>query len=253
MKNILLLLAVVLTLGVLLAAAQQVNTFCAENLPCTISGSWTYSVPIVSSVTTGTAPLSINSTTQVTNLNASQLGGLNPPASAFLGLTDTQSPTNKTLIGASSGNSVTLLNAQANSAAVTGTGSAVTLYTYSVPASDVANLKGIRVHAGWVHSVGSALVTYTLTLNGVAIIGTLSDSGLNGNGAVLDVDVLNTGATTGTVKEMCLNGSLGSVETAFTNNVSGLNWSSNQTLQFTFSVASSDKVTPVFWLVELIQ
>lgn len=49
-----------------------------------------------STVATGTAPLSVTSTTQVPNLNASQLGGLNPPASAIVGISDNQALTSKT-------------------------------------------------------------------------------------------------------------------------------------------------------------
>jgi hypothetical protein len=41
MRSTLLLLAVVLGLGVLLAAAQT-NTFCSSNLPCTVSALWNY-------------------------------------------------------------------------------------------------------------------------------------------------------------------------------------------------------------------
>src|SRR5579859_5500740 len=51
----------------------------------------------ISTIATGTAPLNVTSITQVPNLNVSQLGGLNPPGSAILGLTDSQAPTNKTL------------------------------------------------------------------------------------------------------------------------------------------------------------
>jgi hypothetical protein len=41
MKSTLILLAVILTLGVLLAAAQT-NTFCAANLACTVTGAWNH-------------------------------------------------------------------------------------------------------------------------------------------------------------------------------------------------------------------
>jgi hypothetical protein len=154
--------------------------------------------------------------------------------------------------GASSGNTITLLNAQANAAAVTGTGSAVVLYTYSLPANTVATLKGIRVRTGYVHSTGSALVAYTLTLNGVAIVPNQSLSGNSGQGAIIDVTVLNTGATTGTMFDEWFDGSLNQIVTINTAAATGLAWGSNQTLQFTFNVAATDKVTPIFWLVELI-
>lgn len=62
-----------------------------------VQGANSFNQPITSTIATGTAPLSVTSTTQVPNLNVSQLGGLNPPASAILGLTDAQAPTNKTI------------------------------------------------------------------------------------------------------------------------------------------------------------
>ena len=51
----------------------------------------------VSTVTSGTAPLTVTSTTQVSNLNASLLAGKSPPAGDIVGTTDTQTLTNKTL------------------------------------------------------------------------------------------------------------------------------------------------------------
>ena len=66
-----------------------------------LSNNWTglnsFSKQITSTLATGTAPFSIASTTVVPNLNAQLHGGLAAPASAILGLTDTQSPTNKTI------------------------------------------------------------------------------------------------------------------------------------------------------------
>jgi hypothetical protein len=57
----------------------------------------TFRGQITSTVSTGTAPFSIASTTLVPNLNVGLLGGLSAPASAILGLTDAQAPTNKTI------------------------------------------------------------------------------------------------------------------------------------------------------------
>ena len=51
----------------------------------------------VSTVTSGTAPLVVSSTTQVSNLNASLLAGKTPPAGDIVGTTDIQTLTNKTL------------------------------------------------------------------------------------------------------------------------------------------------------------
>jgi hypothetical protein len=51
----------------------------------------------ISTVTTGTSPLSINSQTLVTNLNADYLRGKTPPSGNIVGTTDTQTLSNKTL------------------------------------------------------------------------------------------------------------------------------------------------------------
>lgn len=117
------LTAVLLLFAASIVASPQVNTFCASNLACTISGTWTHSAQIISSVATGTAPFSVASTTQVANLNASQLGGLNPPASAIVGISDTQTLTGKTFDTAGAGNVFKINGTQIS--ATTGTGSAV--------------------------------------------------------------------------------------------------------------------------------
>jgi hypothetical protein len=51
----------------------------------------------VSTVASGTAPLTVNSTTQISNLNASLLAGKSPPAGDIVGTSDSQTLTNKTL------------------------------------------------------------------------------------------------------------------------------------------------------------
>jgi hypothetical protein len=51
----------------------------------------------ISTVTTGTAPLTVTSTTQVSNLNASLLAGKSAPTGDIVGTTDGQVLTNKTL------------------------------------------------------------------------------------------------------------------------------------------------------------
>lgn len=77
-------------LGVASCAAQlnQANTWTASQ---------SFSLPIISTVSTGTAPLTIASTTVVPNLNASSLNGKTAPNGTILGTTDTQAETNKTL------------------------------------------------------------------------------------------------------------------------------------------------------------
>jgi hypothetical protein len=77
--------------------ANATNLVGPGNITGTFGGSPTLSVPLNSSVATGTGPLIVASTTQVTNLNAQLHGGLAAPGSAILGLTDSQAPTNKTI------------------------------------------------------------------------------------------------------------------------------------------------------------
>lgn len=76
------------------AAAQTIT---GQPLTLTSSAPLAVGAQVTSTVSTGTAPFSIASTTQVPNLNVSQLGGLTPPGSAIVGLTDIQTLTNKTL------------------------------------------------------------------------------------------------------------------------------------------------------------
>lgn len=91
------LTAAALLLAAAIVATPQVNTFCASNLTCAISGAWTFSTQVASTVSTGTAPLSIASTTVVPNLNAQLHNGLAAPASAIVGISDTQTLTNKSI------------------------------------------------------------------------------------------------------------------------------------------------------------
>jgi hypothetical protein len=202
----------------------------------------------VSSVATGTAPFSIASTTVVPNLDAQFHNGLLAPASAIVGISDAQTLTNKTLTGASSGNSVSLLNAQANASAIVGTSSAVTIYTYTIPANTVGNLKGIRLTVTVNHSTGSASVAYALTLNGQSVW--TNSNSLTGFGSG-QFTILNTGATSGTFSRTAQ--LFGSGGDSWTDPIPSLSWSSNQALTLTFNVANTDQVTPIQWVVEVIQ
>lgn len=61
------------------------------------SGNVTFTNQITSTLPTGTAPFSIASTTVVPNLNAQLHNGLTAPASAIVGISDSQILTNKTM------------------------------------------------------------------------------------------------------------------------------------------------------------
>ena len=82
------------------APLTRVWVLAASGLVST-TNNWTglnsFSQPITSTVATGTAPFSIASTTVVPNLNAQLHNGLTAPASAIVGISDTQALTNKTI------------------------------------------------------------------------------------------------------------------------------------------------------------
>lgn len=241
-------LVAVIVLGgdLIFHAWAQTNTFCASNLSCSITGAWTYATQIVSTVATGATPFSVSSTTVVPNLNAQFHNGLTAPGSAIVGVSDTQTLTNKTLTGATSGNSVTLLCSAGPAAAITGNSSAQTFFSCTIPANAVANLKGIRVTVTWSHSTGTAAVTYGMTLNGVACWPS-NNSAATVGGLSQIANFIETGSTTGNV--MTQQGFFSFTTTSLT----GLAWTAGQTLAVTFNVANTDQVTPLFFLVELIQ
>ena len=241
-------LVAVIVLGgdLIFQAWAQTNTFCASNLSCSVTGAWTYATQIVSTLATGTAPLSIASTTVVPNLNAQFHNGLTAPGSAIVGVSDTQSLTNKNLTTASSGNTVTLLCSSGPAAAIVGNSSAQTFYSCTIPANAVANLKGLRATAVWSHSTGTATVTYGLTLNGVACWPSNNTAATVG-GLNQSANFIETGSTTGNVM------TAQSFFSFTTTSLTGLAWTAGQTLAFTFNVANTDQVTPLFFLVELIQ
>jgi hypothetical protein len=140
----------------------------------------------------------------------------------------------------------TVLNAQGDAGAITGTGSVATVYTYTLPGGTVANLKALRVTVGWSHSTGSASVSYNVTLNGVT--SGCNASASTAGGINCTVTFLNTGSTTGDATSTST--VAGAAPAAA---LTGLAWSSNQVLKFTFNVANTDAVTPIEWLVEIVQ
>ena len=86
-------------------ALQNPPTQCATGVAAGIAANGnanctnapTFSGQVSSTVATGTAPFSIASTTVVPNLNAQLHSGLTAPASGIVGVSDTQTLTNKTL------------------------------------------------------------------------------------------------------------------------------------------------------------
>lgn len=162
----------------------------------------TISGPIISTVSTGTAPFSIASTTVVPNLNSQLHNGLTAPASAIVGISDSQVLSNKTLssptINTPTITSATLdgvgaahVASQVSAATNYGTALASQTIIASLPSTGNVSLTFLlqQVTAG----VGCSAATNSVTVNGVtwtAPGGTVetanpsSNMGFTGNGAV---------------------------------------------------------------------
>lgn len=137
-----------------------------------------------------------------------------------------------------------LLNAQGPKAPITGTGAEAVMYTYTIPASTVFNLKGVRLVTSATHSTGGASVTYNIRLNGLSIFQSVS----SGGPLVWYMTAIRTSATNGSISGMAqITGNSLSVA-----DQAGLAWGSDQVLQLGFTVAATDAITPIGWSVELV-
>jgi len=146
-------------------------------------------------------------------------------------------------------NKVTLLNYQGTSGAITGTGADANIFTYTLPALTVPAGSAIRVKWGMSHSSGTASVTYKLALNNL-VTNTISvaTTGVGFGESIIQAassTTLSGGAT----------GGFGAFSTWYgaPNNTAGYAFGSNQALQLTFNVANTDQVTPIYFMVEMIQ
>ena len=141
--------------------ANPSSIFAGNN---TYTGSNTFAQQIVSTVATGTAPLSIASTTVVPNLNAQLFNGKTAPVGNIVGDTDTQTLTNKTLTNPALSNPTSqhyLGSGTAPTCSVTGAGTGATCDATTVSgATDFSGI--ITFHTG---TSPSASGTFTLTFN----------------------------------------------------------------------------------------
>ena len=139
----------------------------------------------ISTFTTGTAPFVVQSDTQVTNLNASFLRGKTPPTGNIVGITDTQTLTNKTLT------SPTINTAIIGSAGITFNG---TSGTTTLQASAVAS--GTLTLPATTDTLVGKATTDTLTNKSIAastnIISGLTNDNLSGSAAISNANLANS-------------------------------------------------------------
>lgn len=152
------------------------------------------------------------------------------------------------LVVPSNSNTVTLLNLQGPSGAVTGTGSPVTLYTYTLPGNTLRVGTCFEVTIGASHSTGTASVAYAITYGGTTLAS--NSSATTGQGTTT-IELCDIGATN-TQKGMVTN-SLGIFSNNLTNPSSAIDSTVNQAIAITFNVAASDQVTPEYFRVRQIQ
>lgn len=170
----------------------------------------------ISTITTGTAPLTVQSNTLVTNLNSQFLNGKSAPASNIVGTTDTQTLTNKTLTspstdliifnGSTSGStSLQALPIAASSLFLPSNGGTL-VSTNSIGVVTTGNIAdGTIINADISASAAIAVsklafntisgVTLGNTLNALSFGSYLNGSSYNGSGAV-SVSVAGTSGNT---------------------------------------------------------
>jgi hypothetical protein len=142
----------------------------------------------VSTVASGTSPLTVTSTTLVTNLNADYLRGKTPPSGDIVGTTDTQTLTNKSLT------SPTLTSPVVSSAGIafSGSTSGSTTLRASAVATGIATLPAITASDTLVaRNTTDTLTNKTIAASSNTISG-LTNSNLSGSAGITNANLANS-------------------------------------------------------------
>ncbi len=142
----------------------------------------------VSTVATGTSPLTVTSTTLVTNLNADYLRGKTPPSGDIVGTTDTQILTNKTLT------SSYIITPTVSSAGIafSGSTSGSTTLRASAVATGIATLPAITTSDTLVARNTTDTLTHKTISAGSNTISGLTNSNLSGSAGITNANLANS-------------------------------------------------------------
>jgi len=134
--------------------------------------------------------------------------------------------------------------ASATPGSYVGTGAALTVFSYTLPANRMAAGKCVVLRASVNHNVGSANVNYTYNYGGSA-----SSNMASASATVLAFPgmLCNTPGTTGTQN---LSGNLGA---SGVTNALAIDSTTSQAITFAFNVAATDAVKPTFFELETVQ
>jgi hypothetical protein len=141
---------------------------------------------------------------------------------------------------------------QGPGSAVTGTGTAATYFTCTLPAGVMGGGQGIIITVLAKHSTGTAAVTYTLSFGGTSTTAVAPAGAANQLERITYLIMNNPGSTGAqTISTLGQDSNAGSnsikLDTAAVNTASAV------TINLQFNVAATDAVTPEMFLVELKQ
>lgn len=196
-------LAIVLHAGAIAIATNQPNAVLQNPtgsqliccFPLALNSAVTFSTPWTSTVTTGTAPFVIASSTVIPNLDAQFLNGFSAPSSAIVGISDTQILTNKTF-----DISLNTLKNSSNTAGNVPRNNGTQYVDATLAASDLSN--GVTGTGNVVLNTSPSITTPSLTTPSIStpsINGASTGTGVQGT----DSKLLTSGTVSGTGATLC--------------------------------------------------
>lgn len=141
----------------------------------------------------------------------------------------------------------TLLNSQGPLTAVTGTGAAANIYTFSIPGNTMSTTSCIRATAFFHHSTGSASVPYSWNFGGTS----LTFAGNTGsNQAHSSIIVCNNGATN--VQYLSADIIIATAVLTSQIGTAAVDTTTAQSISLQFNVAATDAAKPDAFVVESV-